>query len=246
MLHTIASEARKLRATPTMWWLLLGVVGTGVAATLGAVVLDNARHLVPTSDHALRDYMHSAGTGSILVVIAGIIGMAGEFRFGQADQTFLSTPKRRDVVWAKTLVFTVVGAVFGVTASLASLATTWIWLSTKGYGLPLGHEAIWLTIIGAVVSAILFAVLGVALGAASRNQVPAVVATVAWFVVLEPIFKQMSDAAARWLPGNAALALRRVPESGLLSMRTGAIVLAAWTAAALVVGIARTIRQDIA
>jgi ABC-2 type transport system permease protein len=105
---------------------------------------------------------------------------------------------------------------------------------------------VWLTIVGAVGSAVIFALLGVALGALSRNQVPAVVATLAWFVVAEPIVKQISDAFARWLPGAAALALRRVPENGLLSMRTGALVLVAWTLAALAAGLARTARADIA
>jgi ABC-2 type transport system permease protein len=246
MRRTIASEWRKLRVTPTMWWLLLGVVGIGVAATLGAIVLDDARGLDPASDKALRDDLHSAGSGSILVVVAGIIGMAGEFRFGQADQTFLSTPRRPDVVWAKALVFAALGAVYGITAALASLGTTWIWLASQSESLPIGREAVWLTIVGAVGSAVIFALLGVALGALSRNQVPAVVATLAWFVVAEPIVKQISDAFARWLPGAAALALRRVPENGLLSMRTGALVLVAWTLAALAAGLARTARADIA
>jgi ABC-2 type transport system permease protein len=220
--------------------------GIGVAATLGAIVLDDARGLDPASDKALRDDLHSAGSGSILVVVAGILGMAGEFRFGQADQTFLSTPSRPDVVWAKALVFAALGAVYGITAALASLGTTWIWLASQSESLPIGREAVWLTIVGAVGSAVIFALLGVALGALSRNQVPAVVATLAWFVVAEPIVKQISDAFARWLPGAAALALRRVPENGLLSMRTGALVLVAWTLAALAAGLARTARADIA
>jgi ABC-2 type transport system permease protein len=245
MRPALASEWRKLRATPTMWWLLLGVVGIGIAATLGAIVLDNARDLAPTSDQALRDYMHSAGSGSILVVVAGIIAMAGEFRFGQADQTFISTPRRSTVVGAKTVLFAAVGGVYGITASLASLGTTWAWLVTEGESLPIGREAIWLTVVGAVASAVLFAVLGVALGGLSRNQVPAVIATLAWFVVAEPIFQQMSNEVARWLPGVAALALRRVPESGLLSMEAGALVLAAWTLAAIAGGLARTVHQDI-
>lgn len=241
----IASELRKLRATPTMWWLLLGVVGLGVAATLGAIVLDNARDLRPTSDTALLDDMHSAGAGSILVVVAGIVAMAGEFRFGQADQTFLSFPRRGGVVWAKTAVLSGVGAVFGITATLAGLATTAVWLETQGASIPLTREAIWLTAVGAVGSAVLYGALGVAIGAAVRSQVHAIVATLAWFIVLEPIVLQISADAGRWLPGNAALALRRVPQAGLLAMGTGALVFALWTAVVLWAGLTRTVRDDI-
>jgi ABC-2 type transport system permease protein len=238
----IVSEWRKLRATPTMWWLLLGVVGIGVAGTAGAIALADAKDL--TSDKALRDALHASGAGSMLIVVAGIIGMAGEFRFGQADQTFISTPARGDVVWAKVLVFTVLGLVYGLTAVAASIATTAVYLSTQGESLPLGREAVWLTALGSVGSATLFGALGVAIGAASRRQVPAIVASLAWLLTLEPIIGQITD-GGRFLPGSASRALRRDTASHLLSMRTGAIVLAVWVIAAFALGYVRTIRDDI-
>lgn len=241
----LASEWRKLRGTPTMWWLLLGVVCVGIAATLGAIVLDNAKHLIPNGEPALRDDMHSAGTGSVLVAVAGVLTMAGEFRHGQADQTFISSPRRSLVVWAKVILFAMVGAGFGLTAIIAGLVTTMVWLATKGQSLPLGHEVIWLTSVGAIASAMLFAVLGVGVGGATRTQVTAIVLTLAWLIVVEPILKQISDPVARWLPGNAAFALRRVPENGLASMGAGAIALFIWAALAVAVGLHRTVREDI-
>lgn len=242
----IRSEARKLRATPTMWWLVLGVVGLALAGTLGAIVFDDARGLAPGSDEALRDDLHAAGAGSILVIVAGIIAMAGEFRFGQADQTFLTTPRRRDVVLVKALVLTVLGAVFGLAAALTSLLATAIWLATNDLAVPLGREVVWLTMVGAVASGAVFGALGVAIGAITRNQVPAIVACLGWLIVLEPILFQMSTEAGRWLPGGAALALRRVPEEALLPMGVGAVVLAAWTAVLLAAGVRQISRQDLA
>jgi ABC-2 type transport system permease protein len=237
----VGSEWRKLRATPTMWWLLLGVVGIGVAGTAGVIALNDAKDL--TSDTALRDALHASGAGSVLIVVAGIIGMAGEFRFGQADQTFLSTPARGRVVRAKVLVYTVLGLLYGLTAALASIATTAIYLGTEGESLPLGREAVWLTALGSVASAALFGALGVAVGAAARQQVAAIVASLAWLLSLEPIVGQITN-LARFLPGSASRALRRDTASDLLSMRSGAIVLALWVIAALALGLVR-IRDDI-
>jgi ABC-2 type transport system permease protein len=225
-----------------MWWLLLGVVALAVAGTAGVMALGDANDL--TGDEALRDALHASGAGSILIVVAGIIGTAGEFRFGQADQTFISTPARGDVVRAKLLVCTVLGLLYGTTAALASTATAAVYLAAEGQSLPLGREAIWLTALGSLASATLLAGLGVAVGAASRHQVAAIVASLAWLTTLEPITGQLTD-LARFLPGSASRALRRDTASDLLSMRSGAIVLALWVIAALALGLARTIRDDI-
>jgi ABC-2 type transport system permease protein len=240
----VKSEFRKLRATPTMWWLLLAVVGIGVAATIGVIAFTSGDNDMLTSNKALREAMHAAGAGSVLVSVAGIIGMAGEFRFGQADQTFLSTPRRADVVWAKTLVFGLLGLLFGLVATAASIATLGVYLASEGERLPLGREAVWLTAAGDVGSAVLFAILGVAIGAISRNQVAAIVGTLAWLMLVEGILFPITD-LARWLPGSAARALRRDTAADLLSMRSGATVLALWALAALALGLARTVRDDI-
>jgi len=245
MNRLISSELRKLRATPTMWWLLAGTTLLAVAATIGAYVLADAKHLSLTSDESVRGALHAVGSGSVLVVVAGIIGMAGEFRFGQSDQTFISEPRRARVVGVKLGVYTVLGALFGVAASLGTLATMWIWLAGKGESLPFGRAIVWETIGGAILSAAVFGALGVAVGAVSRNQVVAIVSMLGWLIVFEPIVFEASTSVGRWLPGEAAQALRRIPQDGLLSAGTGAAVFAAWTVGALVLALRRSTRSDL-
>jgi ABC-2 type transport system permease protein len=245
MRQLVGSEIRKLRATPTMWWLALGMVALTIAAVLATFALQETGQVPRTSDDALRQDLHAVGSGSILVTVAGMIGMAGEFRFGQADQTFISEPRRGRVLLAKVLVFAVLGLVFGIVASGGALATMWVWFSSNGDTIPFARSAVWLTLIGAVTSAVLFAVLGVAVGAIARNQVVAIVGAMVWLVVLEPILFQSWSGAAKWLPGQAGEALRRVPQEGLLSMGTGTLVLCAWIAAVLAAGHWRTRRFDI-
>ncbi|MEK8110133.1 hypothetical protein NKG94_49155 [Micromonospora sp. M12] len=103
------------------------------------------------------------GSGSILVAIAGIIGMAGEFRFGRPTRH--SSPNHGGVVLAaKLMLYTVLGAVFGVIAGAATLGTMWVAISSEGLTLQLGQSFIWTTLGGAVASAALFGALGCASG----------------------------------------------------------------------------------
>lgn len=245
MKRLIFSELRKLRSTPTMWWLLAGTTLLAIAATIGAMVLSDAKDISLVSEEALRGDLHAVGSGSILVAVAGVIGMAGEFRFGQSDQTFISEPRRARVLGVKVAMFAVLGAIFGVTASLGTLATMWIWITGNGETVPFGESYIWTTLFGAVASASIFGVLGVAIGAVARNQVVGIVSALGWLIVFEPIVFEASTDVGQWLPGAAAQGLRQIPQDGLLSTGAGAAVFGLWTIAVLLVAHWRTTRNDL-
>lgn len=222
-----------------------GVVVMAVVATLAMFALGDQRGLPPDSDETLRNAMHAAGAGSTFVIVSGIIGMAGEFRFGQADQTFLTTPSRGMVVAAKTLVYSVLGLLFGAVAALATALTGQIWLSQQGLVLPLERPEVWLTLVGAIASGALYGALGVGIGAVTRNQVVAIVATLASLLVLEPTLFMAADSVVRWLPGAAGQALRRDPADGLVSMGWGAVVLGSYVLTAVILGTRRIVRSDV-
>lgn len=245
MTRLIRSEFRKVRTIPTMWWLLLGVVVLiSVGTMLGFVVAD-LQDLVLNEGEGLKWGLHTAGIGSTLAEIAAIIGMAGEFRFGQATQTFLSEPRRARVVVSKIVVYGLTGLAFGLAAAAVALATAWIWLTGKGIGLPFDQDLLWQILASGIASAGLFALLGVAVGAALRNQVTAIVTVLAVQLFLETSIFQASKDAGRWLPGLAGNALRRFPDEGLLAPATAALTLALWIAGILAIGFARTLRRDI-
>lgn len=241
----IRCEWQKIRATPTMWWLLLGVVLLTVVAAVGSFALQEAADAPRLTDQALRSDLHSVGTGSFFVAVAGMIGMGGEFRFGQADQTFITTPRRSRVLAAKSAVFALLGLVYGVIACLVALGSMATWFAMNGQHLPWSDSSVHLTILGSLLSAVAFGVLGVALGALTRNQVVAIVGGLAWLLIIEPIIFQGSAIAGRWLPGQAAEGLRRVPVDDLLGMLPGGMVLLGWLIALLVGGAAVLRRYDV-
>jgi ABC-2 type transport system permease protein len=241
----VRAEARKVLATPTIWWLLHGTIAIGIAGTIAPLVVTDKDAANLLSDGTLQEAMHGAAAGVILVVVAGIVGMAGEWRFGQASQTFLTTPRRRRIVGAKTVAYMVVGALFGIVAAAACTATAWIWYRANDVTLPLERSAVWLTLLGCVAVAVLFGALGVAIGAITRNQVLAIVGAMGWLVVVEPILFAASKPVFRWLPGMASISLRRQPADGLLSPGAAAAVLVAVVAVALVFGAGLVERDDV-
>jgi ABC-2 type transport system permease protein len=245
LVRITASEWRKLRAIPTVWWLLAATVMVTAGATVLAFVVVDLNDMPANTGRGLKEGMHAIGVGTTLAQVAGIIGMAGEFRFRQADQTFLSEPRRGRVVAAKAIVLGLLGIAFGVASASSALATAWIWLTVKGPGLPLEQALLWKILGGAVVSALFFAVLGVAVGAALRNQVAAIVLVLALQTVVESAIFAASSSVGRFLPSQAGDALRQFPAEGLLSVGTAAVVLAGWVAVLLAAGVIRTRRGDI-
>lgn len=241
----LASEWRKLRATPAMWWLLAGVLVLEVAATVSGFAGQPTTAKALTSALSLRKDLQDAATGALLVAVAGIMGMAGEFRHGQADQTFITEPRRHRVVTAKLTLFGAAGIVFGAAACAVNLTALVIWVAGHHAALNLGQGVIWQIAAGQVATAALFAVLGVAVGALARNQVVAIVIAFCWFMMLEPLVMSASTRIGRWLPGEALRAITQSPQPGVLPAAAGAAVLAGWAAAALAAGYWRTITSDI-
>jgi hypothetical protein len=241
----LRAELRKVRATPTTWWLLVGTAAIGVVGTLAPLIASDGDAADLLTDHDLQQAMHGAAAGAILVIVAGIIGMAGEWRFGQATQTFLTTPQRSRVVMAKGLTYMVVGAVYGIAAAAGALATAWGWYRANDLALPIGRSAVWLTLLGCLAVSVLFGLVGVGIGAVARNQVAAIVVTVAWHALVEPALFAASPSVFKWLPGIASFSLRRQPADGLLTVGPATAVLVVFVVTSLAAGLWFVERDDV-
>jgi len=241
----LTAELRKATATDTSWWLLLATAAIGVLGTLAPLLAADPQAGNLLSDHRLQEALHGAAAGITLVVVAGIVGMAGDWRFGQADQAFLATPTRWRVVVAKTVVYLGVGAVYGTAAAVAATAAAWGWYRGNGLALPLDRSAVWLTLAGCITVAVLFGPLGVAIGAIVRNQSAAIVGALGWMVLVEPALFQASPSTFRWLPTMASFSLRNMPSDAFLPVMPAAGVVTGVVVAALAVGIRSVERHDV-
>jgi ABC-2 type transport system permease protein len=239
MTALFAAEWRKLYSQRATWialiigWLLV------VAGVSGLLSRDHPEIV----DLAARAVGH-LGLVSLLSMLIGILAVAGEYRHKTIVETFLTTPRRDRVITAKLAVAVMAALLFVVVGTILALIAATIWLSGKG-GLTF-DATLWRTIGGDIVWNVLFAALGVGIGAAVRNLAAAVGAALAWIAVVEGIIGQLlGESASRWLPFSAGLALGRIGNVDALNQPTAAMVVAAYMALAVVAGYLITQRVDV-
>jgi ABC-2 type transport system permease protein len=236
MSDLVAAEWLKLRTTHLLHGMIPAAVALSLAGVAGTVLsADGAGALESTE--GIRRVLSVTGTGAILVLVVGILISAGEYRHGTAADTFLTTPRRHQVLVAKLAVGAAVGLAAGAVIALASVGAASLLYNLEGAAFPIDNTEVWLTLAGTLVFTTLFAVLGVALGSLVRNQVVAVAGALAWLAVIEHTLVNLVPDLGRWLPAAAGQAIVRTPLDGLLSPLAGAALLAAYGAVTTVAGI---------
>jgi ABC-2 type transport system permease protein len=239
----LRNEWLKLRTIRSPW-LLLAVTQVLIAAGASGLL-------------GRKDSVDSAGaTGAVAHVgllalaplLLGIMAVAGEYRHHTITATFLSVPRRGRVVAAKLAVYGAAGLGFGILGTVTALATTGVWLGIKGGSVDLAYTDLWRTVGGDVAWNVLFALVGVALGALVRNLVAAIGVALAWLALVEGLVGELlGNSLSRWLPFQAGRALGNLPgvQNGLPQVGAG-LVLAGYAALFAVAGLAMTSRRDVA
>jgi ABC-2 type transport system permease protein len=240
----LKSEVLKLRTTRLVW-LLAGIAQLVVIAGVSGLVLSGGD--LAKSDTVGKAVAH-VGLVSLLALILGIFAVAGEYRHRTITDSYLSTPRRGNVLIAKTIVYALVGLAMGLASGVTAVIATKIWWAAKGYSLSLGSAEIWRTFAGGVVWNAVFAAIGVGVGAIVRNLAAAVAAALAWIALVEGIVGQLvGDGLRRWLPFSAGQALGRatvggaghLPQWGAGTLLVGYAVVLAALAASI------TLRRDV-
>lgn len=153
------------------------------------------------------------------------------------------------MVLAKLVTYTVVGAGYGLTASVVTIAIALPWLASKHLHLVVGAGAIAATLAGVLAAVAIFGLLGVGLGALLREQVATVAGLLLYLFVVERVLTS-TTAWSRWtsyLPGQAQEALvgSILTSQRLLQPWQGGILLVGYSLALAVAGTAATIRRDV-
>jgi ABC-2 type transport system permease protein len=249
MKNLIRAELLKLRTTRMFW-------GT-VAAALAFVPISIAQAIYSAgqtggasldSSEGVRHVMSAASSGALMITVIGILLMAGEFRHNTATATFLISPDRIRVVFAKLAAATLAGLAVAVAASVLTLAVALPWLSANDVAVASHGSDIALALIGAIAATTLAGLVGVGIGALVPNQTVAVTVWLTWVFTVEAILISFAPAIGRWLPGGAASALTGVATAngGLLPMWGGALLVTLYGLAFAAAGTRLILRRDIA
>jgi ABC-2 type transport system permease protein len=194
--------------------------------------------------------VETAGIALLLSIILGITIITTEFRFGTVTPTFLAAPRRELVIAAKTIAGVVVAAGFALLSLLFVAAVGLPWLAVVDAQTHLGDAELWKAALQQILTAVLWALIGVAIGAVVQSQVAALVGTLVWIFLGETLliglFRLLDiDGAAAYLPFQALDAADGSGGEDLLGYRPGIAVSLGWFALLGAAGTERTRRRDI-
>jgi ABC-2 type transport system permease protein len=186
--------------------------------------------------------------GALFAGLVGALSVTAEIRHGTIRPTFLVSPRRARVVWAKVWACVLTGSVFGLTAGAVAVAAGAAAFRARGIDLRLDGGDYVLLVAGATGAAALWAAIGVGVGAVVRHQVPTVVGICAWLLFVEGLLA--GDLVGlgevfKFLPGSAAAAISGQEPGTLLAPGLGLVLLGAYAAAAALVGALATSRRDV-
>jgi ABC-2 type transport system permease protein len=240
----VGTELLKLRTTRATWGLLAVALALTCArlwlVVRGVGTVDAA---APGSAEAAMAVLGAAGTGTLVVVLAGVVVVTGEYRHQTVTATLLRTPHRPRVLAAKAIA----SALAGMAAGAALLATSVVVGLAAGATDPsvLGSVLAPMTP-GFLLATALYAVLGVGIGALINNQTVAMVVPLLWFLVIEQLIPSYGLGwLIPWTPGGASTALVGASSPGVLPVWAGGLLLAGYGLALVAPGARRIARADI-
>jgi ABC-2 type transport system permease protein len=203
MANLIRCELIKLRTTSLPLVLAAVAAALTVLGVAALVLAAGQPGIPPLSDPAaVRNVFGAGAQASMVALVLGIMSLTGEFRHQTATATFLATPKRGRVVAAKMAVSAASGFLLGLLVAVATVALALPLLSWRSAASLPGKE-IFKQVVMLPLGFMMYAVLGVAVGALVRNQVAALIGALLWAMVIEAMVVAFAPAVGKFLPGGA-------------------------------------------
>jgi len=250
--QALHAEWTKLRTVPSTGWLLLGTIAAtaGIGAAIaGAIHLPACRPGLPCPADTTRLALYGTRAGQVTVAVLAVLTVTGEYATGLVRLTLAAVPRRYQAFTAKAAATVVAAAAAGVAAAAAAAAAgAWIFAArgytvTRGYGHSLADPATLRAAAGTVIYFGLIALLAAGIAAVIRNGAAALSAVLALLYAFPLTAALVTDATwqrhlHQWSPSDAGLSIQATTGLAGLPLRpwTGLAVLAAWAAAAAMLG----------
>ena len=252
MTALVRAELLKLRTVRLPMWLLLTtlvLVLLSVLATVLTAGLEGAPLQRDDPDLLARAVGAGASSGNVVVLVLGILTLTQEFRFGTATPSFLVTPRRWRVLVAKIVAVAVTGVLFAAVSAVLALGIGAVLIPLRDGTLTWDVTVLQVLLGGALVM-VLYGPIGMAVGALVRNQIAAVVGTLAWIFIAEQLLVALLPEVGKWTPGGASSAVLQLgglatTRGELLPVWGGALLLVAYTVVLSVIAARLTLRRDL-
>lgn len=248
-MNLVRAEWTKLLTTKVAFWLLLVaclMAGGFTALFTGLAGTENG--LPPVGSEALGEVVAAVPSQVVVTtLVLGIIGMTQEYRHRTATPTFLASPHRGRVVVAKLAAYAAAGLVVAVAVLTVTVAVATVYGGARG-GAPDWTGDTLGVLLRSGLALVVYAVIGIGLGALVRNQVGAVVGALVYLFVVEPIIASIPATASayEYLPGGALAAMTGGRGGAeLLETWQGGLLLLGYGLVAAVLGTVLAVRRDV-
>lgn len=245
MKPALLAELWKQRTTRTLWSLSGAMAGLVVLAvgihgySLAPADLDN-------QSEQLRVVAFGVSLGTVFAALLGALSITAEHRHGTIRPTFLGLPNRTRVITSKAIVAAITALGLGAGATALAIATLHATLGARDISVDLAQGDYTQMILGSAIAAALWSVIGLGIGTLIRNQVPAIVGIFMWLFFVENLLIDSAPDFSRYLPGSLAQGLAGSPVGTLDTPGATFGLLAAYSAATLLLAAVRQHSTDVA
>jgi len=248
MSRLIRAEFLKLRTTQVWFWLLLATVALGAAIAIGALAANGVK-----KEKDVPYIFATSNTAAIVVLVLGVLGITTEYRYQTITPTVLGTPSRWAIVSAKLITFALAGLGYAIACLAVQLAIAVPWLSAKNIDFDLGQPDLRRSLLGLPLVFVLYAALGIGLGALLRNQILTIVLTLVFLLVVQNIIAAIPGIRHAWnyLPAGATTTILYPHDAGgpgdipPTSVGAAVAILVLWSLLPAVAGATFTMNRDI-
>ena len=248
MTDLLRAELLKIRTTRGWYGYLAAIVLLAGIATAGDTGSSDAARRGGLSFQV--GLVEAAAVAALLAIVLGITIVTTEFRHGTVTPTFLAAPARERVLAAKALAATIAAAAFDVLALAVIAAVALTWLTAVDAEIHLLDGEVATRAAQTVLAAVLWALLGVAIGSIVQSQVAALVGTLIWIFLGEALVSALLglidlDGVRAYLPFAALDSADGTGGGDRLAYWPGVAVSLGWIAAVGAAGTLRTRRRDV-
>ena len=240
MLGLCRSEFLKLRSVRSNLMMALAAAGLPIAGTVLVSIFISIENVEATT---IPRMIGSSGNVSMLIIgILGVLCMTQEYSQSTIRLTLAATPNRYSVYLAKLLVVFVTMAVLMTSVILVCIAAGNAILSARGYTGDTTHPNAQAAYLALVAVSVMIGLLGVGLGAITRNPPSAIAIILLWPLLVEILIGNIvasvfSRNILDWLPFGAAIQTTFLEVDDLKFGRLGSLgYFGLWVIAVVVIG----------
>jgi ABC-2 type transport system permease protein len=253
----LRAEWTKLRTVPSTGWLLAGAVVVTVAVSAAVDAAGICTSSAGCHPDVTRLSLTGTDAGQAVVAVVAVLAVTAEYGAGTIRTTLTAVPRRAAVLAAKAAVVTGLTLAAGAVAVLGSVLAARLILPGRGLTPAHGYPALTLAggpgpraAAGTVLYLALIALLSLGVGTMVRDSAAAIGVVLGLLYIFPILGLAASPAWQRHLqqlgPMTAGLEIQASTGLGHLPLGpwAGLGVLAAWAAAALLVGGLLLCRRD--